>query len=125
MKISITGEYSTDTGFKSVLLRYDDAIKEYFASRNYGEGIIWISFCPVCRPVQLKQRVRMDHKEKVFDCDIMYNYNYWLKADVVSQEIDFFTGFRQIIPFLEKRKIKDFNVEAFKADLEAFLSEYI
>jgi hypothetical protein len=69
----------------------------------------------------MKQRVRMDHTTKIFYCDIMYDYDYRVEADTVGREADFFTGFRQIISFLEKRKYKDFNVAAFVKELGEYI----
>ncbi|GGH70514.1 hypothetical protein HNQ91_003034 [Filimonas zeae] len=127
MKVVFIAELDAEARFETVLYRYMDVMSEYFSDKNYGEGIPKICLCPVCRPsyLQLKQRVRMDHKNKIFYCDIMYNFEYWVSADTVGREADFFTGFRQIIPFLEKRKYKNFDVAAFERDMEAFLSEYI
>lgn len=127
MKIVFVAEYNAETRLDSVKYRYTDVFIDYFADRDYGEGIIEFCLCPVCRPkeMELKQRVRMDHREKVFYCDIMYDYDYWVSADTVGREADFFTGFRQITPFLEKRKYKEFDVPAFKKDLESLLAEYI
>lgn len=127
MKLSFTADIAVGARFESVFDRYTDVFEEYFANKNYGDGIAEICLCAVCRPrgPKFKQRVRMDHKEKVFYCDIVYDYDYWVEADTVGREADFFTGFRQIIPFLEKRKYKDFNVAAFVKDLEELLGEYI
>jgi hypothetical protein len=48
-----------------------------------------------------------------------------LSADNSTREIHFFESFHQMIPFLEKKRIKGFELEKFRRDLDELLSEYI
>ncbi|RXK86634.1 Imm44 family immunity protein [Filimonas effusa] len=127
MVIKFGGEIDWNTKADTILFEYSDDIVSFFKTKDYGYSIKEICFIIVCRPkkLELKQRVRFDTKNNIFYIDIMLDYDLMLSADNATKEMHFFESFRQIIPFLKRRKIKGFLLLQFESDLEELLKTYI
>ena len=127
MIIKFGGEMDWHTKVDTISFKYSGDIEAFFNKKDYGSALKEIAIVLVCRPkgLNLKQRHRFDQKNGIFYVDIMLDYDLMVSADNQTMEIHFFDSFRQMLPFLEKKKIKEFKFEKFRADLEELLSEYI
>jgi hypothetical protein len=130
---------SNDLSDKSTVIQeYSDKLSNYFSLKNYGDGLKGCSIGIICVSPQYEEffkprkpkftksktvvretlKTGYDH---VFECDVKLDYDIIKRANnedilkVVASELLI------IIGLLRDKKIKDFDLESFKRDLEKVL----
>ncbi|HOY69382.1 MAG TPA: hypothetical protein PL131_03050 [Methylotenera sp.] len=127
MKFFITSDANWESKVNVTLHALSDfGYKDFFAGKDYGEGLAEIAVFYMCRDPALnfKRRVRLSKKDKVLYMDIMLDLPTMVEADfklrkrIVAEKL-----LAEVAEVLSKYKVTDFNKAQFLNDLVSFISK--
>ncbi len=124
MKIFMTFEAPSEARFDKVLAAFQVAkFDSAFERKKYGESLNEVAFVLVCyTPIEeLKQRIRMDRKERVLYIDLMFDLQDVLQVAIEIRHQLVAKKILAEVPFiLAKYKFPNFDLIDFIKDLETF-----
>jgi hypothetical protein len=125
MRLSILGDYNRESGLGQVTIDLSRAdYKEYFAAKNYGNGLLGVAVIFMCRnpALNFKQRVRLSKKKKILYMDIMLDLpemkslTHEARRRLAIQRLS-----KEVPETLFKYEIPDFDKGLFTSDLKSWL----
>lgn len=109
-------------------LRSLDSGREFFAGCCYGEDLQDIGIVLMCRDPELAfvQRNRYYKDRAALSMDVMFDLPMFIAATHAQRRLWVHDAvLAEVLRIIAKKKLKDFDLPAFEADLRAYLSQLL
>ncbi|MGO1070815.1 hypothetical protein [Lysobacter sp. CA199] len=109
-------------------LRPVERLEEFFQNRHYGEGLKDIRVMLMCCDAQTasSQRHRYHKDRAALSMDVMLDLDRFIAATHAQRRQWIYDAMLEEIPrIIRKKKLKDFDLDAFQADLRTRLGQQL
>lgn len=126
MLLRIVGDYSAESGLGPIVLWLSGPTREAFARREYGAGLSTIGVVLTSRDpsLELQPRIRYSRENRTLNMDVMFRLAELSSMRTSERSLLVLSKLREEVPrILIRRKIADFDVQAFMTDWQAWIDE--
>lgn len=126
LHLRITCDANEESGVGEVVDEISGLTRKYFATKNYGTGILGIGVVLMCRNPELNftQRLTFSKSDKRLSMDVMLDLDQMRRADHERRKRIVAERLVQEIPaVLRKYSIRNFNNACFVEDLESWFTK--
>jgi hypothetical protein len=123
MHFRLTGDIASESGLGALIGELSGPMRQYFVPKSYGEGLLGVVAVLMCQDskLDLKQRIRLSHKEKKLYIDIMLDLAEIRSMNDLKRKKAVFDQLISVIANeLQKRPTLDFDSAHFLEDLRNY-----